>query len=233
MAKIVWDSLGSHKFETGVDHCVLYPVSALGTYPNGVAWNGITGVTQSPSGADATKLWADNIKYVELRAAEEFGGTIEAYTYPDEFAECDGSATVVPGLRAGQQARKAFGLVYRTKIGNDTQLDSHGYMLHLIYGATCSPSQRSYATTNDSPEAITFSWEFSTNPVNFAGFQPTSYIEIDSTKFTTPEAKQKLDALEAILFGTDGAAGEAGTDASLPLPDEVAATLGYVAPVGG
>ncbi len=226
MAKIVWDELGSHLFETGVDHCVLYPVGPSGNYPMGYAWNGITGVTQSPSGADATKLWADNIKYVELRAAEEFGGTIEAYTYPDQFAECDGSATVVSGLRAGQQPRKAFGLVYRTKIGNDTELDSHGYMLHLIYGATCSPSQRSYSTTNDSPEAITFSWEFSTNPVNFTDFQPTSYIEIDSTKFTSEAAAAKLKALENLLFGTEN------TDPSLPLPDEVASTLGYTV-VGG
>ena len=233
MSKIVWDELGSHKFETGVDHAVLYPVGADGNYPLGVAWNGITGVTQSPSGADATKLWADNIKYVELRAAEEFGGTIEAYTYPDEFAECDGSATVVAGLRAGQQPRKAFGLAYRTLIGNDTELDSHGYMLHLVYGASCSPSQRSYATKNDSPEAITFSWEFSTNPVNFTGFQPTSYLEIDSTKFTSETDKAKLTALEAKLFGTDAAGGSEGTEPYLPLPDEVATTLGYVVPVGG
>lgn len=233
MSKIVWDELGSHLFETGVDHCVLYPVGANGAYPEGVAWNGITGVTQSPSGADETKLWADNIKYVSLRAAEEFGGTIEAYTYPDEFAECDGSATVVAGLRAGQQARKAFGLAYRTLIGNDTELDSHGYMLHLVYGATCSPSQRSYATKNDSPEAITFSWEFSTNPVNFTGFKPTSYMEIDSTKFTSETDKAKLKALENKLFGTDAEGASEGTDPYLPLPDEVASTLGYVAPVGG
>lgn len=233
MTKIVWDELGSHLFETGVDHCVLYPVGANGTYPEGVAWNGITGVTQSPSGADETKLWADNIKYVSLRAAEEFGGTIEAYTYPDEFAECDGSANIVAGLRAGQQPRKAFGLAYRTLIGNDTELDSHGYMLHLVYGATCSPSQRSYATKNDSPEAITFSWEFSTNPVNFTGFKPTSYMEIDSTKFTSETDKAKLTALENKLFGTNASGGSEGTDPYLPLPDEVASTLGYVAPVGG
>ena len=233
MSKIVWDELGSHLFETGVDHCVLYPIDANGAYSDGVAWNGITGVTQSPSGADETKLWADNIKYVSLRAAEEFGGTIEAYTYPDEFAECDGSATVVTGLRAGQQARKAFGLAYRTLIGNDTELDNHGYMLHLVYGATCSPSQRSYSTKNDSPEAITFSWEFSTNPVNFSGFKPTSYMEIDSTKFTSETDKAKLKALENKLFGTDTEGATEGTDPYLPLPDEVASTLGYVAPVGG
>lgn len=233
MSKIVWDELGSHLFETGVDHCVLYPVGSNGNYPKGVAWNGITGVTQSPSGADETKLWADNIKYVSLRAAEEFGGTIEAYTYPDEFADCDGSATVVAGFRAGQQPRKAFGLAYRTLIGNDTELDNHGYMLHLVYGATCSPSQRSYATKNDSPEAIDFSWEFSTSPVNFTGFKPTSYLEIDSTKFTSETDKAKLKALENKLFGTDAEGASEGTDPYLPLPDEVASTLGYVAPVGG
>lgn len=233
MTKIVWDELGSHLFETGVDHGVLYPVGANGTYPKGVAWNGLTGITQSPSGADETKLWADNIKYVSLRAAEEFGGTIEAYTYPDEFADCDGSATVVAGLHAGQQPRKAFGLAYRTLIGNDTELDSHGYMLHLVYGATCSPSQRSYSTKNDSPEAITFSWEFSTNPVNFEGFKPTSYMEIDSTKFTSETDKAKLKALENKLFGTNAEGSSEGTDPYLPLPNEVASTLGYVAPVGG
>ena len=232
MSKLVWDAIGEHLFETGVDHAVLYPVNSSGTYPLGVAWNGITGVTQSPSGADETKLWADNIKYVSLRAAEEFGGTIEAYTYPDEFAECDGSAQVVAGLHAGQQPRKAFGLCYRTLIGNDTELDSHGYMLHLVYGATCNPSQRSYSTKNDSPEAITFSWEFSTNPVNFTGFKPTSYLEIDSTKFTGAD-KAKLDALEAKLFGTNASGQTEGTDPYLPLPDEVASTLGYTHPVGG
>ena len=232
MSKLVWDALGSHLFETGVDHGVLYPVNSAGAYPLGVAWNGLTGVTQSPSGADETKLWADNIKYVSLRAAEEFGGTIEAYTYPDEFAECDGSATVVSGMRAGQQPRKAFGLAYRTLIGNDTDLDSHGYMLHLVYGCTCSPSQRSYATKNDSPEAITFSWEFTTNPVNFAGFKPTSYIEIDATKFTTEAQKALLADLEDKLFGTDSSGGSTGTDPYLPLPAEVASTLGYTAPTG-
>lgn len=206
MAKLVWDALGTHLFETGTSQGVLYPIDNTGAYPLGVAWNGLTGVTQSPSGADVTKLWADDIKYVELRAAEEFGGTIEAYTYPDEFAACDGSATVVAGLRAGQQPRKAFGLCYKTLIGNDVDLDSHGYMLHLVYGATCSPSQRSYATKNDSPEAITFSWEFSTNPVNFPGFKPTSYLEIDSTKFTSTEDRALLDALEVKLFGADGTA---------------------------
>lgn len=222
MTRIVWDELGKHLFETGVDHAVLYPVGDAGAYPKGVAWNGITGVTQSPSGADVTKLWADNIKYVELRGAEEFGGTIEAYTYPDEFAECDGSATVVKGLRAGQQPRKAFGLAYRTLIGNDVDLDSHGYMIHLVYGASCSPSQRSYSTKNESPEAITFSWEFTTNPVNFSGFKPTSYLEIDSTAVDA----SKLKDLEDALYGT------AENEARLPLPDEVAQILGFTATNG-
>lgn len=229
MSKLVWDAVGSHFFETGVDHGVLYPM-VNGAYPEGVAWNGLTGITESPSGADVTKLWADNIKYVELRAAEEFGGTIEAYTYPDEFAECDGSAQVVTGMYAGQQPRKAFGLAYRTLVGNDVDLDNHGYILHLIYGATCSPSQRSYSTKNESPEAVTFSWEFTTNPVEFAGFKPTAYIEIDSTEFTTSEQKAALTALEDKLFGTNGTGGTGGTDPYLPLPMEVATTLGYVAP---
>lgn len=230
MPKLTWDGTGTHLFETGVDQGVLYPVSSSGTYPEGIPWNGLTSITQSPSGADETKLWADNIKYVSLRAAEEFGGTIEAYTYPDEFGDCDGSARVVTGLRAGQQPRKAFGLCYRTLIGNDVDLDNHGYMLHLVYGATCSPSQKQYSTKNDSPEAITFSWEFTTNPVNFTGFKPTAYLEIDSTEFTTEQEKALLAALEAKLFGTDGSGGGSGTTAYLPLPDEVAETLGYTAP---
>ena len=232
MSKLVWDEAGSHYFETGVDHGVLYPFDSTNGYTPGVAWNGLTGVTNSPSGADVTKLWADNIKYVELRAAEEFGGTIEAYTYPDEFAECDGSAVVVAGMHVGQQPRKKFGFVYRTLLGNDTDLDNHGYILHLVYGATCSPSQSSYSTKNESPEAVTFSWEFTTSPVDFAGFKPTSYIEIDSTEFTTTEKKALLDALEAKLFGTNGTGGTTGTDPYLPLPIEVATTLGYVVPQG-
>ena len=227
MPKLTWDAAGTHLYETGVDQGVLYLRNSSGAYPEGVAWNGLTSITQSPSGADETKLWADNIKYVSLRSAEEFGGTIEAYTYPDEFGECDGSARVVTGLRAGQQPRKAFGLCYRTLIGNDTDLDDHGYMLHLIYGCTCSPSQKQYSTKNDSPEAITFSWEFSTNPVAFEGFKPTAYLEIDSTEFTTEQEKALLTALENKLFGTNGEGSATGTTAYLPLPDEVASTLGY------
>jgi len=206
MSKLVWDEIGSHLFETGVDQGVLYLRDSNGEYSEGVAWNGLTSITQSPSGAEETKLWADNIKYVSLRSAEEFGGTIEAYTYPDEFGECDGSARVVTGLRVGQQPRKAFGLCYRTLIGNDVDLDNHGFMYHLIYGCTCSPSQKQYSTKNDSPEATTFSWEFSTNPVAFEGFKPTAYLEIDSTEFVTDGEKALLAALEAKLFGVDGTA---------------------------
>jgi len=225
MSKIQWDNTGERRYETGVDHAVLYPQTANG-YEEGVAWNGITSVTQSPSGAEATPLWADNIKYVELRSVEEFGGTVECFTYPDEFGECNGETKIVAGMRVGQQPRKPFGLCYRTLIGNDTELDEHGYTLHIVYGATCSPSQKQFSTKNDSPEAVTFSFEFTTTPVAFDGFKPTSYIEIDSTDFTTEAEKSKLTALEAILYGGEN------TDPRLPLPDEVASTLGYVKPVG-
>lgn len=203
MSKLIWDAIGEHFYETGVDHGVFYPV-VNGVYTGGEAWNGLTAVNENPSGADETKLWADNIKYLGLRAAEEYGATIEAYTYPDGFAACDGSATVISGVRIGQQARKPFGFVYRSRIGNDTDLDNHGYKLHLIYGLTANPSQKGYSTVNDSPEAITFSWEASSTPVNVEGFKPTSNIEIDSTKFTTTEKKALLDALEAKLYGSDG-----------------------------
>lgn len=225
MTKIQWDLTGEHRYETGVDHAVLYPYES-NAYDDGVPWNGVTSVTQSPSGAEATKLWADNIKYVELRSVEEFGGTIECYTYPDEFGECNGETKVIAGMRVGQQPRKPFGLCYRTLIGNDTELDEHGYTLHIVYGATCSPSQKQYSTKNDSPEAGNFSFEFTTTPVAFSGFKPTSYIEIDSTDFATEAEKAKLTALENILYGTEQ------NNARLPLPDEVASTLGYVAPVG-
>ena len=212
MAKLVWDGIGERVYETGDDHAVLYPTKADGTYDKGVAWNGITAVTQSPSGAESNPLYADNIKYVDLRSAETFGATIEAYTYPDEWAECDGSKEIAPGVYAGQQSRKPFGFSYRSIIGNDTELDQHGYKLHMIYNATASPSEKSYATVNDSPDAITFSWEISTTPVNIAGFKPTAEITVDSTK--TDAAK--LEALEAILYGTEN------EDARLPLPDEIA-----------
>ena len=210
MAKIEWDKTGERFYETGVKNGVLY-VQEDGTYPKGVAWNGLTAVTESPSGAEATPLYADDIKYLNLLSAEEFGATIEAYTYPDEFAECDGSASLATGVMIGQQPRKAFGLCYRTAIGNDTDGNDHGYKLHIIYGALAAPSEKAYATINDSPEAITFSWEVTTTPVNVTGAKPTASITIDSTK-ATPE---KLTALEKILYG------DAEVEARLPLPDEI------------
>lgn len=225
MAKLVWDAAGQHLYETGVDHGVLYVQDSNGAYPEGVAWNGLTAVTESPSGAEATDLFADNIKYLSLRSAETFGGTIEAYTYPDEFGACDGTAEPVDGVKIGQQNRRAFGLCYRTIIGNDTDLNDHGYKLHLIYGATAAPSEKAYNTVNDSPDAITFSWEISTVPVNVANFKPTACLTIDSTKFVGETAVAKLKALEAKLFGTDTEGQTEGTQAYLPLPDEVISTL--------
>ena len=210
MAKIEWDKTGERLYETGVKNGVLY-VQEGGVYGNGVAWNGLTAVTESPSGAEATPLYADDIKYLNLLSTEEFGATIEAYTYPDEFAECDGSASLATGVMIGQQPRKAFGLCYRTTIGNDTEGNDHGYKLHIIYGALAAPSEKAYATINDSPEAITFSWEVTTTPVNVTGAKPTASITIDSTK-ATPE---KLTALEKILYG------DAEVEARLPLPDEI------------
>ena len=225
MAKLVWDNVGEHLYETGIRHGVLYPINAAGVYDHGVAWNGLTAVTESPSGAEPNDLYADDIKYLTLRSAETFGGTIEAYTYPDEFMACDGSSEVATGVVIGQQPRTVFGLCYRTVVGNDTELDKHGYKLHLIYGATASPSEKGYQTINDSPEAITFSWEFSTVPVNVTNHQPTASLVIDSTKFTTTEDKAKLAALENILFGTDpdetASPATPGTTARLPLPDEI------------
>lgn len=213
MAAITWDATGERLYETGVDHGVLYPIDSSGVYSNGVAWNGLTGVTESPSGAEATALYADNIKYLSLYSAEEFGATIEAYTYPDEFAECDGSASLATGVAIGQQSRKIFGLSYRTVIGNDVDANNHGYKLHLIYGAMASPSEKAYATINDSPEAITFSWEITTTPVNVTDFKPTATIIIDSTKANATD----LATLEGILYGT----AEEEETPRLPLPDEV------------
>lgn len=211
MAKLVWDQTGERLYETGVKNGVLYVQSSTGTYPKGVAWNGLTAVTQSPSGAEATPLYADDMKYLNLYSAEEFGATIEAYTYPDEFAECDGSAELADGVFVGQQPRKAFGLVYKTVLGNDVKNNKYGYKLHIIYGAMAAPSEKAYATINDSPEAITFSWELTTTPVAVEGFEPTAYIEIDSTKADPT----KLAALEKKLFGDES------TEAELPLPAEI------------
>lgn len=230
MAKLVWDAIGEHFYETGVDHAVLYPVSTTGTYPMGYAWNGITSISESPSGADANKQWADNQNYLTLYSAEEFGATVEAFTYPDEFAECDGSATVVPGVTIGQQPRRGFGLSYRTKVGNDTVGQELAYKLHLIYGARAAPSERGYETVNDSPEAITFSWELTTTPVAVPGFKPTALIVVDSREFATTEKKPLLDALEEALYGTDG---EGSTsDPHLPSPSQVFQMLGYTAATG-
>ena len=216
MAKLVWDKSGERLYETGVKQGVLYVQDTAGTYPKGVAWNGLTAVTETPSGAEATALYADDIKYLNLVSAEELGGTIEAYMYPDEFAECDGSVALTAGMYIGQQDRKTFGLCYRTTLGNDTDSNNHGYKLHLIYGALAAPSEKAYATINDSPEAITFSWEFKTTPVNVTGHKPTASIVIDSTKVDA----EKLAALEKILYGDD-----AGDGPRLPLPDEVLSTL--------
>ena len=216
MAKIVWDQTGERLYETGVKKGVLYPMATGGTYPKGVAWNGLTAVTESPSGAEATPLYADDIKYLTLMSVEEFGGTIEAYTYPKEFEECDGSAELTTGVSIGQQPRKAFGFSYVTTIGNDVDSNKHGYKLHLVYGALASPSEKAYSTINDSPEAITFSWEFTTTPVAVAGFEPTACITIDSTKVEA----QKLTALEVKLYGSET------EEATLPLPNEVATLMG-------
>ena len=215
MAKIEWDKSGERLFETGVDRGVLYLPNSSGKYVGGVPWNGLTAVTESPSGAEATAIYADNIKYLSLLSAEEFGGTIEAYTYPDEFAACDGTAEPVPGLKLGQQPRKRFGLAYRTVLGNDEELNDFGYKLHLVYGAQAQPSEKPYATINDSPEAITFSWEFTTNPIAVEGHKETSILTIDATKVDST----KLAALETVLYG--------GTEAEpeLPSPDEVIALL--------
>ena len=211
MAKLVWDESGKRVYETGVRNGVLYVQGENGEYQKGVAWNGLTAVTESPSGAEPTALYADDIKYLELFSAEEFGATIEAYTYPEEFEACDGSASLGTGVTIGQQDRKAFGICYRTVVGNDVKGNEHGYKLHLVYGAKAKPSEKAYATVNDSPEAVTFSWEVTTTPVNVAGFKPTASVTIDSTKIQ-PE---KLKLIEDKLYGT------ASEEAKLPLPDEI------------
>ena len=213
MAKLTWDKTGERYYETGVKNGVLYVYDSTGKkYGTGVAWNGLTAVTESPSGAEATALYADDIKYLNLMSNEEFGATIEAYTYPDEFAECDGSIALAEGVMIGQQKRKTFGLAYKTTVGNDVDGNDYGYKLHIIYGALAAPSEKAYATINDSPEAITFSWEISTTPVEVEGYKPPASITIDSTKAD----KAKLEALETQLFGGDD------TEPTLPLPDAIA-----------
>lgn len=215
---LTWDNSGERFYENGVDHVALYVQDASGKYPTGVAWNGITGITESPDGAEATDLYADNIKYASMRSAETFGGTITAYTYPDEFGICDGTATPdgLDGVYLGQQMRNAFGLAYRSQIGNDTATTADdGYKLHIVYGATASPSEKAFETINDSPDAIEFSWEFTTTPVACSGYKAVSTITIDSLKCE----KSKLSALETILFGSETVA------ARLPLPDEVISIL--------
>lgn len=214
MAKLVWDQTGERLYETGVKNCVLY-IPTDGVYSKGVAWNGITAVNESPSGAEPNPLYADDIKYLNLMSTEEFGASIEAYTYPDEFAQCDGSASIAKGVSIGQQTRKTFGLCYRTTLGNDTEGNDYGYKLHFIYGALASPSEKAYATINDSPEAITFSWEISTTPVEVTGYKPTASLTIDSTAANPT----KLAALEDILYGTQE------TEARLPLPNEIATLM--------
>lgn len=220
MARLTWDKTGERYYETGVKQGALYPIQTGGVYSKGVAWNGLTAVTESPSGAEATALYADDIKYLNLMSNEEFGCTIEAYTYPEEFAACDGSAALTTGVMIGQQKRQTFGLCYKTTLGNDVDGNDYGYKLHLVYGCLAAPSEKAYNTINDSPDAVTFSWEVSTTPVSVDGFKPTAQITIDSTKVD----KEKLKALEDILYGKDGDSGT-GADPRLPLPNEVATLM--------
>ena len=215
MARLVWDQTGEHLYETGVRQCVLFPMSGS-TYGTGVAWNGVTSIEENPSGADFNPIYADDIKYLNIQGAEEFGASINAYTYPDEFAECDGEATPIAGLTVGQQARKGFGLCYRTTIGNDTEGIEYGYKLHLVNGAKVTPSSKSYSTINDSPEPAEMSWEMNTTPVSVTGMKPTSIIKLDSTKF----GAAKMAEIEDILYGS------ANSNPRLPLPDEVISIMG-------
>lgn len=209
--KLVWDQVGQKTYETGVKNGVLYVMDNSGAYPKGVAWNGLTKVSEKPTGAETTDLFADDAKYLSLQSAEKFEASVEAYTYPDEFSQCDGSAEIVEGVAIGQQSRKTFGMSYVTTVGNDIQNNSYGRKIHLIYGALASPSEKGYATINDSPEAITFSWELKTTPVAVTGFKPTASLVIDSTKVS----KEAMKAIEDVLYGTES------TEARLPLPDEV------------
>ena len=220
MSKLIWDKIGERQYETGVSKGVLYPMSE-GNYPKGVAWNGLTGVTESPEGAEATPLYADNTKYLNLMSAESFKATVEAYTYPDEFAACNGETELTTGVTVGQQTRNTFGMSYQTKVGNDADADA-GYKIHLIYGALAAPSEKAYATVNDSPEAITFSWEVSTTPVEVEGLKPTASLTIDSTKVS----KEKMAAIEKILYG------DTEVEPRLPLPDEVANIIKTTQPAG-
>lgn len=216
MAKLVWDNTAERLYETGVKYGVLYTRDETGAYNKGVVWNGLTAVTESPSGAEATALYADDIKYLNLMSAEEFAATVEAYMYPDEFAALDGTAEIAQGVRIGQQTRGTFGLCYRTTLGNDVKGNDYGYKLHMIYGASASPSEKAYSTINDSPEAITFSWEMTTTPVNVKGHKPTATVVIDSTKVDSA----KLAQLEEILYGSETA------EPRLPLPDEIVTLMG-------
>ena len=219
MSKLVWDQIGGREFYTGVEKGVVYPLSTEGTYPMGAAWNGLTAVTESPSGAEATPLYANNRKYATLYSTEEFGGTIEAYMYPDEFGECDGSVSVVKGMKIHQQKRKAFGLTYINNIGNDIEGTAFGYELHIVYGAMVSPTEKAHATINDSPEAETLSWEFTTTPVAVDGYDPTAHLSFKSTDVDA----EKLAALEAILYDSES------EEARLPLPEEVFTVMGVTA----
>lgn len=223
MSKLVWDQTGEREYETGVKNGVLYVQGEGGTYPKGVAWNGLISVTESPSGAEATALYADDIKYLNLMSNEEFGATIEAYMSPEEFDQCDGTASIATGVSIGQQKRKTFGMAYKTTIGNDVDGNDYGYKIHLIYGALAAPSEKAYSTINDSPEAMTLSWELSTTPVNVKGFKPTASVVIDSTKADPT----KLKKLEDILFGDES------TEARLPLPDEIVSIVGTTSEPGG
>lgn len=223
MFTLSWDKVGERIYETGVDHGVLYIPDATGVYAEGHAWNGLVSVSEAPSGAEANPQYADNIKYLNLISAEEFGATIEAFTYPDAFGQCDGTASPVEGVYVGQQTRKTFGLSYRTKIGNDIEATDFGYKLHFVYGALAAPTEKAYSTINDSPEAITFSWELTTTPVDVPGLKPSASLTVDSTKVT----EESLAALEAIIYGTEA------TPARLPLPGEIITTLTPAAPAQG
>lgn len=220
MPKLVWDQIGEKLYETGARNAVLYPIDNQNVYSKGVAWNGLLGFDESPSGAEATKLWADDINYITLFSAEEYSGTIRAYTYPDEFEKCDGSAALAGGVSIGQQTRQVFGFCYRTVVGNDTQGENYGYKLHLVYGCKASPSSKTHDSINDSPSAVEFSWEITCTPVPVEGFKPTCTIEIDSTKLDT-DGLTDLATLEDALYGTNGEGGSTGTVARLPLPDEI------------